>query len=135
MNDETASMLTATGTVVGTLPYLPPEQAEGMPLDARSDVFSFGSVLYEILSGKQPFQAQSQAALLSAILRDDPKPLGEERRDIPPELRRIVTRCLKKDPQSRYPSATELAAPRAAHRVVGSKIPPAGALSRRPCSP
>jgi serine/threonine protein kinase len=70
-----------------------------MPLDARSDVFSFGSVLYKILTGKQPFQAQYQAALLSAILADDPKPLGEERRDIPPELRRIVTRCLKKDPQ------------------------------------
>jgi serine/threonine protein kinase len=109
MNDETASLLTMPGTVVGTLPYMSPEQAEGKPLDARSDVFSFGSVLYEILSGKRAFQAQSQVGLLSAVMRDDPKPLSEERRDLPPELRRIVTRCLKKDQQARYPSATELA--------------------------
>jgi serine/threonine protein kinase/formylglycine-generating enzyme required for sulfatase activity len=109
MNDETASLLTMPGTVVGTLPYMSPEQAEGKPLDARSDVFSFGSVLYEILSGKRAFQAQSQVGVLSAVMRDDPKPLSEERRDVPPELRRIVTRCLKKDQQARYPSATELA--------------------------
>jgi len=87
-----------------------PEQAEAKPLDARSDVFSFGSVLYEMFTGKRAFQGQSQAALLSAVLRDDPKPLSAQRRDIPPELRRIVNRCLMKDRQARYPSAAELLA-------------------------
>jgi eukaryotic-like serine/threonine-protein kinase len=108
MNDETASVLTMPGAVIGTLPYMSPEQAEGKPLDARSDVFSFGSVLYEMLSGKRAFPAQTRAALLSAVMRDDPKPLSEERRNIPPEVRRVVSRCLKKDSQARYPSAAEL---------------------------
>ena len=83
MNDETASVLTMPGAVIGTLPYMSPEQAEGKPIDARSDVFSFGSVLYEMLSGKRAFPAQTRAALLSAVMRDDPKPLSEERRRHP----------------------------------------------------
>jgi eukaryotic-like serine/threonine-protein kinase len=104
-----ASMATTPGMIVGTVAYMSPEQAEAKPLDARSDVFSFGSVLYEMLTARRAFQGQSSAALLSAIMRDDPKPLSELKRDVPPEVRRIVTRCLKKDPATRYASGAELA--------------------------
>ena len=76
--------------IVGTLAYMSPEQAEGKPIDARSDVFSFGSVLYEMLTGSRAFEGHSSAALLAAVMRDDPKPLSELKRDVPPEVRRIV---------------------------------------------
>ena len=104
-----ATLATTPGMIVGTLAYMAPEQAEGKPIDARSDVFSFGSVLYEMLTARRAFTGQSSAALLSAVMRDDPKRLSEVRRDIPPEVRRIVTRCLKKDPAARYASGAELA--------------------------
>jgi eukaryotic-like serine/threonine-protein kinase len=97
------------GMIVGTLAYMSPEQAEGKPVDTRSDVFSFGAVLYEMLTGHRAFQGNSSAALLAAVMRDDPKPLSEVKRDIPPEVRHIVSRCLKKDATARYPSGTELA--------------------------
>lgn len=103
-----ATMTTTPGMIVGTVAYMSPEQAEGKTLDVRSDVFSFGSVFYEMLVGKRAFEGQSSAALLSAVLRDDPKPLSEIRRDIPPGVRRIVSRCLKKEPSARYASASEL---------------------------
>ena len=109
MSDEAATMATTPGMIVGTMAYMSPEQAEGKPIDARSDVFSFGSVLYEMLTGRRAFEGQSSAALLSAVMRDDPKPVNERKRDIPPEVRRIVNRCLRKDPSARYASATELA--------------------------
>jgi predicted esterase len=104
-----AAVSTTPGMIVGTLAYMSPEQAEGKPIDARSDIFSFGAVFYEMLSGKRAFQAPSGAALLAAVMRDDPKSLSEIRHDIPPEVRRIVTRCLKKDPAARYASGSELA--------------------------
>ena len=109
MNDEAATIATTPGMIVGTVAYMSPEQAEGKPIDARSDVFSFGSVLYEMLTGSRAFEGQSSAALLSAVMRDDPKPMNERKRDIPPEVRRIVNRCLRKDPSARYASATEVA--------------------------
>jgi len=108
-NNEGATLATTTGMIVGTVAYMSPEQAQGQRIDARSDVFSFGSVFYEMLTGKKAFEGNSTAALLSAVIRDDPKPVSELRRDIPPEVRRIVVRCLKKDPEARYLSATELA--------------------------
>ena len=70
-------MATTPGMIVGTVAYMSPEQAEGKPIDARSDIFSFGSVLYEMLTGRRAFEGQSSAALLSAVMRDDPKPLNE----------------------------------------------------------
>jgi serine/threonine protein kinase/predicted esterase len=103
-----ASMATTPGMIVGTVAYMSPEQAEGKPIDARSDVFSFGSVLYEMLTAHRAFAGQSNAALLSAVMRDDPKPLSEVKRDVPPEVRLIVARCLKKDPAARFASGAEL---------------------------
>jgi eukaryotic-like serine/threonine-protein kinase len=109
ISDEAATMATTLGVIMGTVAYMSPEQAEGKPVDARSDIFSFGSVLYEVLTGRRAFAGQSSAALLSAVMRDDPQPLNEVKRDIPPELRRIVTRCLQKLPAARYASGAELA--------------------------
>lgn len=106
---EAATIATTPGMIVGTVAYMSPEQAEGKVIDARSDVFSFGAVLYEMLSGKRAFVGDSSAALLSAVMRDDPKPLTEVKRDLPPEVRRIVNRCLKKNPAERYASGAELA--------------------------
>jgi len=100
---------TTPGMIVGTLAYMSPEQAEGKSIGARSDIFSFGAVLYEMLAGKKAFDGQSSAALLAAVMRDDPKPLNELRRDVPPEVGRIVNRCLKKDPAARYASGAEVA--------------------------
>jgi formylglycine-generating enzyme required for sulfatase activity/dienelactone hydrolase len=104
-----ATITTKPGTIVGTAAYMSPEQAEGKVVDARSDIFSFGALLYEMLSGRRAFEGKSSAALLAAILRDQPKPLSELKRDVPPELRQIVNRCLKKNPAARYASGTELA--------------------------
>ncbi len=104
-----ASMATTPGMIVGTVAYMSPEQAEGKSIDARSDVFAFGSVLYEMLTARRAFPGQSGAALLSAVMRDDPKPFSEVKRDVPPEVRQIVTRCLKKDPAARFASGAELA--------------------------
>lgn len=109
MSGETATAATMPGIIVGTLAYMSPEQAEGKSVDARSDVFSFGSVLYEMLAGRRAFEGQSGAMLLSAVIRDDPKPLSVVKRDVPPEVRRIVTHCLRKDPATRYASGAELA--------------------------
>jgi cephalosporin-C deacetylase-like acetyl esterase len=109
MNGEAATLATTPGMIVGTTAYMSPEQAEDKPIDARSDVFSFGSVLYEMLSGRRAFEAKSSAAVLSSVIRDDPKPLSEVKRDVPAEVRQIVARCLRKDPASRYGSGTELA--------------------------
>src|SRR5580704_3958596 len=95
--------MTAEGAVAGTPAYMAPEQAEGKPLDERSDVFSFGAVLYEMLSGQRAFAGNSTAQVLSAVLRDEPAPLHA-----PAELQRIVGRCLAKQPRDRFQSAKEL---------------------------
>jgi serine/threonine protein kinase len=100
---------TTPGMIVGTMAYMSPEQAEGKPIDAHSDVFSFGTLFYEMLTGRKAFDADSSAALLAAVMRDDPKPISEIKRDIPSELRSIVARCLKKNPSDRYASGADLA--------------------------
>src|ERR1700686_140508 len=109
MSDEAATMATTPGMIVGTMAYMSPEQAEGKPIDARSDIFSFGSVFYEMLTARRAFQGQSSATLLSAIVRDDPKPLSEVKRHVPSEVRRIDTRSLRKDPAARFASGADLA--------------------------
>ena len=99
---------TQQGVVLGTLSYMSPEQAQGKPVDARSDVFSFGMVLYEMLAGRRPFQGGSHILTITAILRDPPAPLKTWRSDVPADLERILLQCLEKRPESRYPSAAEL---------------------------
>jgi len=100
--------LTEEGAIVGSVPYMSPEQAEGIPVDARSDLFSFGSVLYEMLAGHRPFQGDSDISIRTAILREMPVPLKRERKHLPAELERIVGECLEKDRERRYQSAREL---------------------------
>jgi len=107
--EVTQSMaLTGKGTVLGTPYYMSPEQAESKPVDSRSDIFSFGVMLYEMAAGERPFPGESQVAVLSAILREDPKPLAEARRGIPTELGRVVGRCLRKDPARRFQHMADL---------------------------
>jgi Tol biopolymer transport system component len=107
---QTASLhaLTAEGRIVGTAAYMSPEQAEGRPLDHRSDLFSFGIVLYELSTGTRPFLGDSVVSVLSSILRDVPRPVAELNPRLPREFARIVRRCLAKDPDERYQSAKDL---------------------------
>ena len=104
---ETATMLSTPGLVMGTVPYMSPEQVRGEDLDGRSDMFSFGAVLYELLSGRRLFEAKSIAEIISAILTAEPPPLIGLMR-VSPRLERLVRRCLEKDPERRYPSKNEV---------------------------
>ena len=107
-NVETETGLTSPGAVLGTVPYMSPEQVRGEPLDARTDLFSVGVVLYELVTGHQPFAAPSSAGTLSAILTEEPQPLGRYSKDATPELERIVTNALRKDKEARYQTAKDL---------------------------
>ena len=91
--------------VVGTLAYMSPEQAEGKPVDARSDLFSFGCVLYEMVSGRRAFVGDSAVSVLAAVVRGEPEPLG---RIAQPQVQALINRCLAKNPESRYRSASAL---------------------------
>ncbi|MBV8818491.1 MAG: protein kinase, partial [Acidobacteriaceae bacterium] len=97
------SSITAAGMVVGTAAYMSPEQAEGKPVDARSDIFSFGAVLYEMLSGRRAFNGESALAIMAAIMHRDPEPLNA-----PPAVQAIVARCLRKSPADRFQSMSEV---------------------------
>src|SRR5437016_7500982 len=102
---ETLKPQTEDGTIVGTAGYMSPEQAEGKKLDARSDIFSFGSVLYEMVTGQRAFRGDSKMSTLSAVLHKEPAPLPAE---VPQELGRIVSRCLRKDPERRFQQIDEI---------------------------
>ena len=97
--------LTGEGRIMGTVTYMSPEQAEGKTVDARSDIFSLGSVLYEMISGKQAFQGDSTLSTLSAIIEKGPPPLSAK---VPPDLERIVTRCLREDPARRFQAMADV---------------------------
>jgi len=109
---------TVEGTVVGTVAYMSPEQAECKPIDHRSDIFAFGTLLYEMLTGKRIFQRDSTAATFCAILREDPPSLTKTAPASPRELGRIVARCLQKDPAARFQQMSEVAS---ALRAVGEE--------------
>jgi Tol biopolymer transport system component/predicted Ser/Thr protein kinase len=100
--------LTEKGTVMGTFQYMAPEQLEGKEADSRTDLFSFGCVVYEMATGRKAFTGSSQASLVSAILRDEPKPISELAPMAPPALDRLVKTCLAKDPEERWQSARDV---------------------------
>jgi hypothetical protein len=103
-----STSLTAPHAVIGTAAYMSPEQARGEAVDFRSDIFSFGAVLYEMATGQRAFERRSSVDTLSAILRDEPRPAGELNEDVPPELQRILARCLAKAPDDRYAATADL---------------------------
>ncbi len=147
--DVLTATMTAAGQVVGTLPYMSPEQIQAKPVDARSDIFAFGVILHEMSTGTRPFQGKNPPDLMSSILKDTPVSVTTSRAEFPQHLGRIIRRCLEKDPTRRYQSAldvrneledlqTELQAPppadspiRAAHKrrwPVAAVMAAAGAI-------
>jgi serine/threonine protein kinase len=104
-SEGTTKGLTAVGSILGTVQYMSPEQLQGKPVDARSDLFSFGCVLYELLTGKRAFEGENPASVIAAVLEREPTPL-----EISPPLDRVVERCLAKDPDRRFQTAIDLKA-------------------------
>jgi len=100
--------LTEEGRLLGTAPYMSPEQIEGRALDSRSDIFSLGIVMYEMASGRRPFEGESSTSVMARILETEPEQLGERRPDLPPDFVRIVRRCLRKKPEDRYNDTRDL---------------------------
>jgi TolB-like protein/Tfp pilus assembly protein PilF len=140
---ESRANLTSEGQVFGTVAYMSPEQARGGRVDARSDVFSLGIVLYQMLTGERPFQGASAVDLISSILRDKPPSVTDLRADVPPHLSRILRRCLEKDPRDRYQTSRDVYNELKELRIEtssgsGPSAPPrseAGALLRPPSGP
>src|SRR5258708_3985649 len=100
---------TEAGVVMGTAGYMSPEQVRGMTLDPRSDIFSFGAILYEMLSGKKAFHGDTPADTMSSILKEEPAEFAETNRNVSPALERIVHHCMEKNPESRFHSASDIA--------------------------
>ena len=121
----TRSLLTEAGAVFGTVGYMSPEQVRGEPVDARSDIFSFGTILYELLAGKNPFRAATSTETMTAILRHETPPLA-----VAPALAQIVARCLDKRPERRFQSAEDLAF--ALETSSGASLPAATVVAGRP---
>ncbi|HSP91968.1 MAG TPA: serine/threonine-protein kinase, partial [Vicinamibacterales bacterium] len=105
----TSSPHTEVGVVMGTPAYMSPEQVTGVAIDHRTDIFSLGVLLYEMVTGQRPFQGRSSAETTSAILRDTPAAVTEVRADVPGDLARIIRRCLEKDPRHRIQTARDVA--------------------------
>ena len=118
------------GTILGTYPYMSPEQAEGKTVDARSDLFSFGVMLYEMACGARPFHGGTAISLISSILRDEPRPICEVKPDLPRRLDVVISRCLEKDPAARYPTAEALRSDLEALRPGTASASPASQTSK-----
>jgi len=119
---------TSEGVIMGTVPYMSPEQVQGREVDHRTDIFSLGVILYEMTTGRRPFQADNSAGLMSAILRDHPPAATSFRADLPSDLQRAITACLQKDPAARPLSARDLfraapESPAAPAPTVGPRLP------------
>ena len=106
---RTALPLTGEGVLLGTVPYMAPEQLEGHSVDARTDIFAFGAIVYEMASGRRAFAGASQASLIAAILEREPEPISGDQSVTPPGLERLVRKCLAKDPDARWQSASDIA--------------------------
>ena len=136
-NFPTAARGTEPGVVLGTMGYMAPEQVRGKPADARSDLFAFGAVLYEMLAGKKAFGGDSSADVITAILREEPADLSLTNQAVPPGLERIVRRCLEKSPEQRFQSAGDLAfaleslTSDTAARAVAPGVAPSRLVKRR----
>ena len=105
----TAAPLTVEGSIMGTVNYMSPEQAEGLKVDRRSDIFSFGAVLYEMVTGQRAFDGDSGISTLSAVLRDEVKPIREIAPEVPTELDDLIAQCLRKNPDDRWQSMADVA--------------------------
>ena len=130
-----ANPVTGDGLVMGTAPYMSPEQADGRKLDSRSDIFSFGSVLYEMITGQKPFIGDSPLSTVAKILSEDPKPASQLVPSIPPDLAKIVSHCLRKDPARRYQHMADVKVALEdvqEESASGPQAPVARTLSRRP---
>lgn len=103
------SPVTTSGALLGTVQYMAPEQFEGKDADARTDIFAFGSMLYEMVTGKRPFPGKTQIKVVSAILEDDPHPVSQLRPDLHPAIKHVIETCLQKNPENRYHSAHDIA--------------------------
>ena len=108
-NSETRTFQSEAGTLVGTAGYMSPEQIRGKTADGRSDLFAFGAVLYEMISGNRAFHGETTADTVGAILHSEPPELTETNRGVPPVLERIVRHCLEKTPEARFQSAHDVA--------------------------
>ena len=128
------SQMTETGSIVGTAQYLSPEQARGGEVDPRSDLYSLGVVLYELLTGKTPFDGETPVEIAMKHLSNAPKPPSKLRPDIPPELDMVVLRALAKNPDDRYQSADEMEARPRARRAWRARLGDHGPTPRRRCS-
>ncbi len=117
------SLVSMAGLILGTAAYMSPEQAQGRPVDARSDIFSFGVVLYEMMAGQRPFQGSDRTSTLSAIVQQEPRPLRELNAKIPAELERVVLRCLLKDPSERFQEMADVRAALEAQQPAKAAAP------------
>jgi eukaryotic-like serine/threonine-protein kinase len=124
---------TDPGKVIGTVGYMSPEQVKGRPVDHRSDIFSFGAILYEMLSGRRAFHGESAAETMSAVLKEDPPDLSENNQRISPALERLVNHCLEKNPEARFHSARDLAF--ALEALSGSNAASAETMAMPPVAP
>ena len=125
----TAAPITDAGMVMGTAGYMSPEQVRGEPIDARSDLFAFGAVLYEMLTGERAFRRDTTAETMTAILRDDPPDVSAARTNLAPALDRIVRHCLEKRPTERFQTARDVAF--ALDALSGSGATPASGVPAR----
>jgi len=131
MQGAATESLTAEGTLIGTLQYMAPEQLEGREADARSEIFAFGAVVYEMVTGRRAFDGGSHASVIAAILSADPPPLANAQPLVPPALDRLVRKCLAKDPEERCQSVHDVKTTLQWIKEAGSAEPPGRTLPAR----